>query len=532
MRLCLVPLSCFAIATSVRAQAWRPDLGDGQYRNPIIFADYSDPDVIRVGEDFFMVSSSFGMVPGLPILQSHDLVNWRIVGHAIRRLPPAFDRPQHGNGVWAPSLRYHAGAYYIYYGDPDRGVFMVKGRDVRGPWDPPVLVKAAKGWEDPCPLWDDDGNAYLVHAFAGSRAGIKSVLHVNRLSPDGTRVLDEGTLVFDGHAHHPTIEGPKLYKRNGWYYIFAPAGGVTSGWQTVLRSRHPLGPYEDRVVLAQGKTAINGPHQGAWISLANGESWFVHFQDRGAYGRVTLLEPMRWSADDWPVIGVDPDGDGIGEPVLTFRKPTVAAQQPPTAPQTSDEFDAPRLGLQWQWQANDRADWYSLTERSGHLRLVAQPLPADSANLWFAPNLLLQKLPAPTFTATTRVALRPGTGEQTAGLVVLGMDYAYVALHRSPRGVELVHGRVADAPSGTPDRATTTVPIGGSSVFLRVTVGDGASCRFAYSADGRHWTAVGDVFQARQGRWVGATMGLFAERPSGTGSLPAPAADFDFFRVR
>jgi hypothetical protein len=310
-----------AVALPAAAQPWRPDLGSGRFRNPVVFADYSDPDVVRVGDDFYLTASSFGAVPGLPILHSRDLVNWRLIGHALPRLPADFDVPQHGNGVWAPAIRHHAGAYYIYWGDPDRGIYMVKARDPRGPWDAPVLVKAAKGWIDPAPLWDDDGQAYLVHAFARSRAGIKHRLHVARMHPDGTRLLDEGTLVFMDSVRHPTMEGPKFHKRDGWYYLFTPAGGVATGWQTVLRARTPLGPYEDRIVLAQGATAVNGPHQGAWVELANGTHWFTHFQDRGAYGRIVHLQPMTWRPDGWPVIGADPDGDGTGEPVSEWRTP-------------------------------------------------------------------------------------------------------------------------------------------------------------------------------------------------------------------
>jgi beta-xylosidase len=242
---------------------WSPDNGDGTYQNPIIFADYSDPDVIRVGDQFYLVASSFSSSPGLPILRSRDLVNWTIIGRVFQKYPDeSFQVPQHGNGVWAPSIRYHHGQFYVYFGDPDRGIFMSRARNAAGPWAPLVQVKAAKGWIDSCPFWDDDGQAYLVHAWARSRAGINSILTINRMSPDGKTLLDEGRMVFDGHAHHPTMEGPKLYKRHGYYYIFAPAGGVPTGWQTVLRAKNIYGPYEDRVVLDQGRTNINGPHQG------------------------------------------------------------------------------------------------------------------------------------------------------------------------------------------------------------------------------------------------------------------------------
>jgi beta-xylosidase len=255
------------------AKSWSPDRGDGTYRNPVLFADYSDPDALRVGEYFYLVSSSFSSVPALPVLRSRDLVNWRIVGHVAARLPsPTFDTPQHGRGVWAPSLRHHQGRFWLYYGDPDLGIFMSTAERAEGPWEPFTLVQEARGWIDPCPLFDDDGSVWLVHAWAKSRAGFNGVLTMRRLSPDGRRILGEGTTVFEGGTKHPTIEGPKIYKRDGWYYIFAPAGGVTSGWQVVLRSCNVLGPYEDRVVLAQGRTDVNGPHQGAWVETSGGES--------------------------------------------------------------------------------------------------------------------------------------------------------------------------------------------------------------------------------------------------------------------
>jgi beta-xylosidase len=505
--------------------AWSPHLAEGRFRNPVVFADYSDPDVIRVGDDFYMTSSSFGSFPGLPLLHSRDLVGWTLIGHALPRFPdPAFDAPQHGNGVWAPSLRHHGGWFWIFWGDPDRGIYRVRARDIRGPWEPPVLVHAATGWIDPAPLWDDDGNAYLVHAFARSRSGIKHRLHVARMAPDGSRLLDEGTRVFEDSVRHPTMEGPKFHKRDGWYYVFAPAGGVATGWQTVLRSRSVYGPYEDRIVLAQGSTPVNGPHQGAWVELANGEDWFVHFQDRGAYGRIVHLQPMVWK-DGWPVMGSDPDGDGTGEPVAEFRMPDVGRRPPPVVPQTSDEFGGARLGPQWQWQANGRDEWASL--RDGSLRLHSQPMPRGAANLWPVPSLLLQKLPAPAFTATTRIEFQGREPGERAGLVMMGLDYAYLALTRTAEGVELVQGRAANAHQGS---AESTVRVAaGSPLYLRVTMGEGAVCRFSYSRDGVRYEQVGEPFQAREGRWIGAKAGLFATRPNA--SATGGYADFDFFRI-
>ena len=240
---------------------WSPDLGNGKYKNPLIYADYSDLDVIRVGEDYDMISSSFSHFPGLPILHSKDLVNWKIVGHAVQQYPyPEFDKPQHGNAIWAPSIRYHNQEYYISFGDPDRGVFMTKAKNPGGPWEPLKLVGKALGWEDCCPLWDEAGKAYLVHAFVNSRCGIKHKLAISPMSPDGTWLIGKDSIIFDGTVTHPVLEGPKFYKRNGYYYIMAPAGGVKSGWQTVLRSKNVYDPYEDKITLERESTNINGQH--------------------------------------------------------------------------------------------------------------------------------------------------------------------------------------------------------------------------------------------------------------------------------
>ncbi|MEX2336445.1 MAG: glycoside hydrolase 43 family protein, partial [Fulvivirga sp.] len=304
------------------SEVWVSDQGDGTYKNPVLHADYSDPDVVRVGQDYYMTSSSFNVAPGLPVLHSKDLVNWELIGHALDRQLPVdhFKTPRHGNGVWAPAFRHHNGEFYIYWGDPDFGIYMVKSENPEGPWEEPVLVEEGKGLIDPAPLWDDDGKAYLVHAYAGSRAGIKSILVVKPMNAEGTKTTGEGRIVFDGHEDHPTVEGSKFYKKDGLYYIFAPAGGVSTGWQLILRSENVYGPYEEHISLAQGETDINGPHQGAWVTTESGEDWFIHFQDKGAYGRIVHLQPMEWK-NGWPTMGEDPDGDGTRQPVMTHKKP-------------------------------------------------------------------------------------------------------------------------------------------------------------------------------------------------------------------
>ena len=548
MRSRLLSLSCtFCVAISsllaqhmslplATAPPWTPDNGDGTYTNPVLCADYSDPDVIRVGDDYYMTSSSFGHFPGLPILHSRDLVNWTIIGHALPEYPGNdFTTVQHGMGVWAPAIRYHDGQFVIYFGDPDRGVFMTRAKDPAGTWEPVRLVRKVTGWIDPCPFWDEDGKAYLVHAFANSRVGIKSILAMNRMNSDGTEILDDGVVVFVGHATQPTIEGPKLYKRNGYYYIFAPAGGVKPGWQTVLRSKTVFGPYEERIVLAQGSTRVNGPHQGAWVETQTGEDWFLHFQDRAAYGRVVHLQPMRWTGD-WPVIGIHQDAAGRGEPVSVYRKPDVGMVYPAAAPQTSDRFDAKLPGPQWQWQAQPQPSWYSLTGRPGWLRLHAQPRPAGGS-LYTFPAMALQKFPAAAFSMTAMMdgaGLRPG---ESSGLIIFGRDYSSVALRRDVRGWSVVRATCIGADRGARELVSTIASVKHARAWLRVDVRSTADsagvpralCTFSFSTDGTSYGTAGEAFVAREGVWVGAKAGLFAV--AGTGSKRRGHADYDAFVV-
>jgi beta-xylosidase len=515
----------------VRPGPWTPDNGDGTYTNPVLYADYSDPDVIRVGDDFYLTASSFNCAPGLPILHSKDLVNWRIIGHALAAVPPAdsFRSPRYNKGVWAPAIRFHNNEFWIYYGDPDFGIYLVKARHAEGPWDPPVLVRKARGWIDPCPFWDTDGSAYLVHAWAKSRTGFNSVLTINRMSPDGTAILDEGTVVFDGKENHPTIEGPKLYCRDGYYYIFAPAGGVKKGWQTVLRAKNIYGPYDDRIVMDQGKTFINGPHQGGWVELATGESWFLHFQDKGPYGRIVHLEPLVWE-EGWPVIGSDPDGDGRGEPVTRFKKPAVARPGSIHVPQTSDEFEAGMPGLQWQWPANPSKDWIQAAG-PGVMRMAAVPLPPGSHNLRNAANVLLQKFCAPRFSAVVRLTPNLDHEGSGAGLVVMGTQYAALAVKAVGKKLTLVQTVCRDAVGGGGELENGCVDIPPGTILLKVDIADSALCGFSYSFDGKTFTRIGQTFAAQPESWVGAKVGLFCTSPSGAPGGGNDHVDVEWFHI-
>ncbi|GAA2989722.1 glycoside hydrolase family 43 protein [Streptomyces fulvorobeus] len=502
------------------------DLGDGTYRNPVLHADWSDPDVVRDGDDYYMTASSFGRVPGLPLLHSRDLVNWSLIGHALERLEPAadFTVPRHDGGVWAPSLRHHDGRFWIFWGDPDHGVQQISAADIRGPWSAPHLIKAGKGLIDACPLWDEEtGEAYLVHAWAKSRSGIKNRLTGHRMSPDGRELLDEGRTLVDADLIPGwfTLEGPKLYRHDGHFWIFAPAGGVETGWQGAFRSRDFFGPYEERVVLAQGGTGVNGPHQGGWVRTARGEDWFLHFQAKGAYGRVVHLQPMRWDAEGWPVIG------DAGEPVSVHTKP-LAPERPPEVPAFDDDFPGGRFGRQWQWTAAPRAGW--TVEHGGDGLRLSCVRTAYAHDLRALPNVLVQRLPAETFTVGTALVLNSAEPGAKAGVAVLGDAFSWIGLEAGEDGAPRLVHRYAETVAGHERDAEHARPAPHGRVRLRVDVTAGARCRFlADTGDGSGFRPSGQVFAATPWRWVGALLGLFATAPPGPG--PAGTADFTAFRA-
>lgn len=512
------------------SKVWVADKGDGTYKNPILYADYSDPDAIRVGDDYYMTASSFNCIPGLPILHSKDLVNWKLIGYALSKQKPLeiYNKVQHGNGVWAPCIRYHNDEFYIYYPDPDFGIYVIKSKKAEGPWSEPVMVKEGKGLIDPTPLWDNDGKAYLGYAFAGSRAGIKSALAVCTMNPDGLSANNDDVMLIDGHIDEQTIEGPKFYKRNGYYYIFAPAGGVATGWQTVMRSKNIYGPYEKRKVMDQGKSAVNGPHQGAWVQTQTGEDWFIHFQDQFAYGRVVHLQPMKWQ-NDWPVIGTDEDNNGVGEPVMTYKKPNVGKKSfPVETPPESDEFNVPKLGLQWQWHANPQITW-GLPTAMGYYNLNCIPTPKDYNNLFDVPNLLLQKLPANEFTATTKITFNSRFDGEYTGLVIMGLDYSFLCLKQEEGKLFLSQKTALKADKKGTESESKRISIKDKTIYLQVKVKAGGICNFFYSEDGQKFNPIGDSFTAREGKWIGAKIGLLALREGIINDAGSVA--IDWFRV-
>lgn len=563
----LFALPLMVSAENYKSQVWSPDNGDGTFTNPVINADYSDPDVCvgASGEDFYLTASSFNCIPGLPILHSKDLVNWEIINYAIKALPP-YDRyatPQHGNGVWAPSIRYNENnhTYYIYWGDPDLGVFVVTAKDPAGEWTEPQCVIPGKGMIDTTPLWDEDGKCYLVNGWANSRCQFNSVLTVREMSADGMKQIGDPVIVFDGNGTNDrTAEGPKFYKRDGWYWIMCPAGGVPVGHQLAMRSKSPYGPYESKTVLAQGTTDINGPHQGGWIHLKSGEDWFLHFQDKEAYGRVVWLEPVKW-VDNWPTMGekvgkVKAYGKTekySGQPVLTYKKPNVGKEYPVCNPVESDEFNTSVLGKQWQWHANyDQT--FGMPTPYGYFRVFCHRQSQDYKNLWEAGNLLLQKTPADNFTATAKLTMTAKDEGQYGGIICMGMDYSSIVLRRVGDEFQLQQITCKQADKGKAEDIkvlATLKPTAADKIdyqpslhcdlYMQLKVeyiggktksGDNkheAKVTFAYSKDGKKFTPCGDAFTMRQGKWIGAKIGICAAEPAG--KKVRGWVDVDWFRI-
>ena len=471
--------------------AWG-DQGDGTFRNPVLNADFSDPDVICVGTKYYMVASDFHFL-GMQVLESEDMVNWQYISQIYSRFDePGWDENAHyAGGSWAPAIRYHNGLYYVYFCTPDEGLYMTTAQNPHGPWAPLHLVKRVVKWEDPCPLWDDDGQVYLGR----SRHGAGPII-VHKMSPDGKQLLDEGVTVYEG----PVAEGTKWLKRNGRYYLIIPEGGVGQGWQTVLRSKNIYGPYERKVVLEQGSTAINGPHQGALVDTPDGNWWFYHFQETPVLGRVVHLQPARW-VDDWPLMGIDLDGNGIGEPVTSWHK---LLNTVPMTLQTDDDFSG-SLGLQWQWNHNPVDTHWSLTEHEGFL--VLHPLPADS--LKQCRNMLTQKVVGFQSESTTKLS---ASGDCYAGLFCSGKLFRGIGI--CPQGIFVEAGG-----------QRTIVEQGAfKTIYLSVrNDSETNSHQFFYSIDGKDYQPAGEAFPMRGGYWKGIRVGLFCYGQSGE-------ALFDDFR--
>lgn len=503
MAACVMAVSAAESTAPTAVRAWG-DQGDGTYKNPILMADYSDPDLCRVGDDFYMVCSEFHFM-GMPVLHSTDLVNWRIVGRIYDRITtsPEYDSfGRYAGGSWAPAIRHHNGLFYVYFCTPDEGLYMATAAKAEGPWSPLHLVKRVFHWEDPCPFWDEDGQAYLGHSLYGAGPII-----VHKMSPDGKTLLDEGRTVYTG----PVAEGTKFLKRNGYYYLLIPEGGVETGNQVALRSRNICGPYEKKVVLEQGTTSVRGPHQGGLVQLESGESWFIHFVCQGAWGRVAYLEPVTWESD-WPLMGVA--RDGRQEPVLSAPKPKVKATMRPCLPQADDDFNSTEPGLQWAWNHNPVDGRWSLSERKGWFRIKS----SHAEDFWHAPNTLTQKMMGADNHATVKLDFRGLADGQVAGLGHMSDRFCWIGVEKEGGAFRIrvnSNGRVqGEAPLPSAE-----------AVWLKTAVSSQGEASFSYSMDGATYQALGGASGLRFGFWKGSRLCLFSYHTGNTGGN----ADFDDF---
>ena len=531
---------------------YQSDQKNGTYKNPIIYADLSDPDVIRVGDDFYMVSSSFTYVPGVPLLHSKDLVNWERINYCVRTLPfPHYNRPVHGSGTWAPAIRYHEGIFYVFVPMPDEGIFVTSTRDPYGEWSELNCIMEGKGLIDPCPFWDTDGKAYMIHAFAYSRSGIKSKLALCEITPDCTGVLGKDLIIIDGTLTNPTLEGPKMYKRNGYYYVLAPAGGVKTGWQVAYRSKNVYGPYEYKVVLEQGETRVNGPHQGALVTGSDNNDYFIHFCDVGVMGRITWLEPVTW-VDDWPVMGNVEDGS-TGTPVLEYKIPVGSVSKYKTPGESgdkinliaSDDFKSNILSLLWQWQANPDKAWYECNYRHEGLKLNV--MRRFNTSVWYMPNVLTTLPLAPEFTAKVTSDISNLKDGDALGLCMLGMKYSCVTVTRHDENISVgIMCGTADFTNGNVDKNNACVT---EKVVYEENVYVGNECpedihaeeihaenthkeilhsgeltlimhikdekvKFGFILNGKERSLTDTEYPFTEGRWVGAKVAIFVRGES------------------
>jgi beta-xylosidase len=511
------------IRTVTSQKVWEADNGNGTYKNPLLWGDWPDPDVIRVGDKFYFVSTSMHYVPGCPILKSKDLVNWQMAGYAIDRYEEDKRYELQGGsmylrGSWAATIRYHNGLFYVGFCTPkwgkEKGHFsMCTAKDIKGPWTRTIFPQYLY---DPGLFFDDDGKCYVVHG--------QGKLYLTELSNDALSVKGEDKLIWDKNIPVPPgssalpgnygVEGSHMYKINGYYYITCPAGG-TEGWQMCFRSKNIYGPYESKIIMQdESSYPNNGLHQGGMVQLKDGTWWFIIMQDRGPLGRVPNLEPVKWK-DGWPMLGKDGNTKGV----VFYKKPNVGKTYPVTVPATSDEFNTPALGLQWQWNHNPDNEKWSLKERKGSLLLHA----SFAKELTMAHNTLTQRVQGSASEGTVEVELAGLKDGNVAGFGIFQSPYAYIAVKKEGNNKCLLminNGKVIDS-------IEHFIP---NKVWIRATATDKSFvATFSYSIDGSKFIPLGNQLKMGLGyAWTANRFALFnfSTAEEGVGGY----ADFNWFR--
>ncbi|MCO5949904.1 glycoside hydrolase family 43 protein [Mucilaginibacter flavidus] len=497
----------FAQVKDRQKQVWTPDNGNGTFTNPLMWGDWPDPDIIRVGDDFFFISTSMHYVPGSPIAKSKDLVNWEMAGYAVPRYDedPRFDMKGgtlYLNGSWANTLRYHNGKFYVGFDTQHAGggtghFSMCVADDVKGPWKRTIFPERLY---DPGLFFDDDGKAYVAHG--------KGTIYITPLADDALSVAGKPVKVIEKEP----VEGSHMYKINGKYYIFSPAAGI--GSQMCFRSDHVYGPYEKKVVMHDTRNTPYGVHQGGLVQLKNGDWWCLIMDDRGPIGRTTRLEPVTW-VDGWPMIGMKNDkGEWVG--VDTFKKPDVGGTCPIIVPPTADEFNSPKLGLQWQWNHNPDPEKWSLTEHKGYMRLKA----GKANNLAGARNTLTQRVQGPYSNGIVEMHVSGMKDGDIAGFGIFQFPYAFVSVQQkgTKREIVMVNN----------DTTITTLNFSGTTVWFKANVTHvGFKASFAYSTDGKNYHPIGNELKMGLGLdWTANRFALFNYSTNETGA--GGYADFNW----
>jgi beta-xylosidase len=477
---------------------WGDEGTTGHYRNPVLPADYSDVDCIRVGSYYYAISSTFQYSPGMIVLRSSDLVNWSILGHAVpdlTRISPElnWDRmARYGRGIWAGAIRFHSGSYWIYFGTPDEGYFMTQARNPAGPWEPLHCVLPEPGWDDCCPFWDDDGQGYLVGTHF--KDGYKTWLF--KLTPDGRELVkDWRVLLNEGSGR----EANKLYKIGGLYYhLYSEWKHGVGRYLMMQRATNVAGPYLERRQLSPAQTDAHEPNQGGLVRTETGEWCFLTHHGTGDWeGRCLSLLPVTWR-ERWPIVGeVAPNG--MGTMVWRARKPVPGGTL--EAPQSDEEFSGKQLGAQWEWNYQPRPEMWSLSERPGFLRLRAfKPLRRNE--LKAAGNTLTQRcFRASTNTVTEVLDLKGMAEGQVAGLCHYSKDVAAIGVRCRGGSLGLVFVRDQSVAEGP------VLPI--TRVWLRSSWGLDGNSRFSYSTNGAAFVGFGEPYQLGWGDYRGDRIGVF-----------------------
>ncbi len=518
-------------------QTWTADLGNGTFSNPLFYDEFSDPDLIRVGSDFYLTGTTMHSMPGLPVLHSKDLVNWTLESYAEDRLDlgPEYrlenGKQAYGRGIWAPSFRYHDGTFYIFSNVNGHTTQMFRARSPRGPW---TRTPMKRSFHDLSVLFNDDGKVYVVWDYQD--------IHFAQLDSTLTDIIP-GTERIIISRDAGMGEGSHFYKIKGKYYI-------TSAWYAgrmrlaCARADRPEGPYEvNKAVSADedfglvkgyrlrsdsgGVFLVSPPdtsargqismHQGGIVETPTGEWWGFSMMDYNSVGRLTALSPVTWK-DGWPYFGLP---GNLGRTPRIWVKPNTGATSPAHAPYVrNDEFSGPALVNVWEWNHVPVDDRWSLSERPGFLRLHTLP----ASDLWWARNTLTQRSIGPRSTPTAVLetgGMRPG---DVAGLALFNRPYAWIGVRRDSAGLSIVQ---FDQTMGH----VTSLSLPAGRIWLRAACDFLAEkARFSYSTDGARFQPLGDeftmVFQLRT--FQGVRYALFAYNESGA---PGGYADFDAFTV-